>query len=317
MPWLIGIDEAGYGPNLGPLVMTLVACRAPAADADLWHCLQACVRRHGEADDGRLMVADSKLVHVGARGLAGLERGALAAFAADGLDGLTLHHLVERLAPDDVSQLRAEPWYGGESALPMQAEPDTLATDARLWYEASATAELEWGFCRSVIVCAPRFNDLVDRWDSKAAVLGLSLAQLLRACLGATRAEPAYVVIDKLGGRNQYSALLQEVCGAGLVQTECEGRACSRYRVGGLDRPLRVTFEPRADQGHFTVALASMVSKYLREALMAEFNRFWGRHVADLAPTAGYPVDAARYLDAIRPALQKLGLAERQVWRVR
>ena len=36
MPWIIGIDEAGYGPPLGPLVMTAVACRVPdgAADAD-------------------------------------------------------------------------------------------------------------------------------------------------------------------------------------------------------------------------------------------------------------------------------------------
>lgn len=317
MPWLIGIDEAGYGPNLGPLVMTLVACRAPKADADLWECLKPCVRRHGEADDGRLLVADSKLVHVGVRGLAGLERGALTAFADDRLDGFALHRLIERLAPEDMPALRAETWYTGASVLPVQASADVLADDAARWRTACAAAGLEWGFCRAAVVCAPRFNDLVDRWDSKAAVLGLGLTQLVRACVAATCAEPAHFVIDKLGGRNQYSALLQEAFGAALVQTECEGRACSRYRVGGLDRPVRVTFEPRADQGHFTVALASMVSKYLREVLMAEFNRFWQRHVADLEPTAGYPGDAARYLEAIRPALQKLGLTERQVWRAR
>src|SRR5437016_915010 len=77
--WLVGIDEAGYGPNLGPLVMTSVACRVPKARAgvDLWKVLRRAVRRHGEEDDGRLLVADSKQVYSPARGLEPLERGAL------------------------------------------------------------------------------------------------------------------------------------------------------------------------------------------------------------------------------------------------
>ncbi len=89
--------------------------------------------------------------------------------------------------------------------------------------------------------------------------------------------------------------------------------ACTN--VERIDRPVRITFMPRADQASFPVALASMVSKYLREALMREFNAFWQRHVPGLKPTAGYPLDAARFFAEIRAALEGLGLSERQVWR--
>ncbi len=58
-----------------------------------------------------------------------------------------------------------------------------------------------------------------------------------------------------------------------------------------------------------------MTAKYLREVLMREFNAFWQRHVPGLKPTAGYPGDAARFLDAIRPAAQRLGIAEAALWR--
>ena len=58
-----------------------------------------------------------------------------------------------------------------------------------------------------------------------------------------------------------------------------------------------------------------MASKYLREVLMLEFNRFWREHIPDLKPTAGYPVDAARFLQAIRPTIEMLGLREESLWR--
>jgi hypothetical protein len=58
-----------------------------------------------------------------------------------------------------------------------------------------------------------------------------------------------------------------------------------------------------------------MVSKYLRELLMQELNSFWQEQVPGLRPTAGYPVDAARFWQAIRPAAQRLGIAEAAIWR--
>ena len=85
----------------------------------------------------------------------------------------------------------------------------------------------------------------------------------------------------------------------------------------GLTRDLRLTFQPRADSEHFCVALASMAAKYLRERLMEEFNRYWLAQVPGLKPTAGYPNDAVRFMEAIRPAAQKLGMAEDAIWRRR
>jgi ribonuclease HII len=94
-----------------------------------------------------------------------------------------------------------------------------------------------------------------------------------------------------------------------------EGALRSSYRVLGLGREVRLTFQPRADAEQFCVALASMVSKYVRELLMGELNAFWQGHVPGLRPTAGYPGDAARYFEAIRPAAQRLGIPEAAIWR--
>ena len=84
MVWIVGVDEAGYGPNLGPFVMTAVACRADdaLADACLWSALRPAVRRAAEADDGRPAVDDSKAVYNTARGLAALEHGGRGASVA-------------------------------------------------------------------------------------------------------------------------------------------------------------------------------------------------------------------------------------------
>ena len=127
--------------------------------------------------------------------------------------------------------------------------------------------------------------------------------------------EPIWFFVDKHGGRNNYAAMLQSALTDGMVVAFEEGRERSVYRVMGMKREVRLTFQPRADAEHFCVSLASMVSKYVREMLMKEFNQFWQTHLPELKPTAGYPGDAVRYYEAIRPVAEKLGLAEDALWR--
>jgi hypothetical protein len=325
MPWIVGIDEAGYGPNLGPLVMTSVACRVPERlwDVDLWHVLRPAVRRHADAEDGRLLVADSKLIYSTTRGLGALETGVLATLLYDNVDESltslptpTLSHVVERLCPAAHADLRGEPWYAGAIALPVEAQADVYHRAAVRFRRACGRRQIAWGIVRCVVVCPARFNALLDQWGSKGAVLGHGLAELLAHNHEPDdSAEPVHFLIDKHGGRNTYAAMIQQALPEGMVVAREEGMDRSRYSVLGLKRDVRLTFQPRADAEHFCVALASMVSKYLREILMREFNGFWQTHVPGLKPTAGYPGDAARFFADIQPVLPRLGIVEESLWR--
>jgi hypothetical protein len=319
MAWVIGIDEAGYGPNLGPFVMSAVACRLPdeRAGESLWHALRPAVRPEGVEDDGRILVADSKVVYSTARGLLGLERGIHAALGPClGRDPRTLHACLEGVCPEGVEELRGEAWYRGTSAVPAHAEVGELAGLAERFAAACAGAGVgEWR-ARSAVVCPPRFNALVAESGSKGSVLAHALAGLLRHSRESLPGDdPLWFFVDKHGGRNAYAAFLQHALPDGFVLAQQEGMARSVYQVHGLGRAVRVTFQPRAEAEHFGVALASMASKYLRELCMREFNQFWLEQVPGLKPTAGYPGDSARFFDAIRPAAQRLGIAEERLWR--
>jgi hypothetical protein len=326
MGWLIGIDEAGYGPNLGPFVMSAVACRVPDALAGtcLWQALAAAVRRGGlpprvadlpAATGGRLVVDDSKVVHAGVRGMEDLERGVLAVLGAE--PPATLDTLLESLLCDP-TELHAEPWYQGNSSVPAHVAAADLASDQRSFADACAAAGIAPWKLTSVVTGVQRFNAVAEAADSKGAVLAEALGGLLRRLLALLPGtDELCFFVDKHGGRNTYAALLQHALQTGYVVAGPEGPLRSVYSVLGLRRPVRLTFQPRADGEHFGVALASMASKYLRERLMGEFNRFWQGHVPGLRPTAGYPSDAVRFLDAIRPAAARLGIAEEVLWRRR
>jgi len=332
MTWIIGIDEAGYGPNLGPFVMTAAACHVPAccallpngedrAEYDLWRLLHPAVRRSHDADQGQLLIDDSKRVYA-AHGLAGLECGVLTALAPDAHAPMptSLATLMNQLCLDTGDELRREVWYRGLQSLPMSLSLVDLQQRRRSFADACAAANVRGWQLRSVVICPQRFNALIEKSGTKGYVLAYALTDLLRWYSAAEGAglsgeDEGLFVIDKHGGRNTYAAMIQHALPQGILIIEAESQARSAYRVHGLRCNMRLVFQPCADSTHFCVALASMASKYLREMLMLEFNRFWQEQIPGLKATAGYPGDAARFFQAIRPAIEKLGLPPETLWR--
>src|SRR5438128_11064 len=116
MPWVVGIDEAGYGPNLGPLAQAAVALHLPDDDLGGWETLKSSVRRSHEDDDGRLLIDDSKKVYAGGDGLDDLERGV---FAADGRKRIGFGKFLASLCVADcLDGLTCEHWYESDHRLP-------------------------------------------------------------------------------------------------------------------------------------------------------------------------------------------------------
>ncbi|HSN54970.1 MAG TPA: hypothetical protein VLT32_09865, partial [Candidatus Sulfomarinibacteraceae bacterium] len=185
MAVVIGVDEAGLGPVLGPLVVSAVALEVPdeAVDGSLWQLLSGTVSRRIGSRPGTLAIADSKLLYNGAareRGLYHLERGVLACLAAGGHDGLTLRRLLDRLAPEVIAHTPAYPWYRDlEVALPTAVAADDLAAGAARLRRRRAAVGVRVLSIRSTVLLAREFNRQIELLGNKAAVNFAAAAPLL------------------------------------------------------------------------------------------------------------------------------------------
>jgi len=312
MALLIGMDEAGYGPNLGPLVVTVTAWTVPGAprDCDLWSRFADAVTPAPARGDDKLHVADSKQVYRSGDGLAALERGVWAALRLAGHSPAGYHDLCGALCRD--ASLDVEPWFEGRDLpLPRHAANGSDGAAAR-WRECCRANGIELRAIRSDVVLTERFNRLTRDSGSKGVALSRISLQLLREIWDPDADEPALIIADKHGGRNRYDDLLAEIADGLMIFRQEEGMNVSRYRLGAAE----IRFQAKAE-AHLPVALASMVSKYLRELSMELFNDYWRGHVPALKPTKGYPVDARRFRGDIAEAQARLGLADDALWRQR
>ncbi len=316
MQFVIGTDEAGYGPNLGPLVVTATAwrCSKNLAAHDLWKPLERMLTNAPRSGDNRLFIADSKAVYQSGAGLESLEVPVLAFLGLLGMNPQTLQSLGTGLCEAGFAEMyQGEPWNRDAAAeLPADSSREHIEEWVEELREGFSQAGIEFlGVCSRVVFPA-EFNRLVAETDSKGAVLSAATLGLVRRLRNRHPSGPALVMCDKHGGRNRYDELIGVHFDDQFVFRLEESRERSRYRMGNMEFCFRTKAEAL-----LPAALASMVSKYLRELFMRQFNCWWQRHIPGLRATQGYPVDAKRFLAEIQPHMERLGIRAEELWRNR
>jgi hypothetical protein len=202
---------------------------------------------------------------------------------------------------------------------------------------------------RARLVYPAEFNELVEQYGSKGAALSHVTLGLVRrvideVCAGdggaLARSEsvtapcpltpdssslpapspqpltPLFICLDKHGGRNHYTALVQHHFPDSWIEPISEGRNLSRYRWQHANAAVEAIFRVGCEE-LLPTALASMTAKYHREVAMRAFNSFWTSRLPELRPTAGYPTDAHRFKADIATMQQELGIEDRVLWRCR
>ncbi|HEX7479718.1 MAG TPA: hypothetical protein VF331_18085 [Polyangiales bacterium] len=296
---IVGVDENGLGPRLGPLVATAVTLEVTRYD-------RARLRRAGERlgiDDSKQTSGFGKMAAAEGLALAVVEHlsGSVPQDADALLHALSLDGLLALRAPCPSASARqcwsaqlTLPAFGGDVAAGRVALTRLARSGVRVLV------------ARSAIACAGVLNEQMRTLGSRTSI-DLELFERLVLDARVRAGCDLAAILGMVGGIRDYPRHFQR-----LQEREIEvlqqDRKVASYRVAGVGS---LSFEVDADARHLPVALASMIGKYVRELAMERQNRFYAAAQPGLARASGYhdPV-TRRFVEQTRALRVQLGVVD-------
>ena len=315
MPYLIGTDEAGYGPNLGPLTVTGTLWKVSDVSVDLYQALSESVRQTPKGEG--IFIADSKRVYKSGS-IEKLETSVLSSiFSLTGRVPSNWLQLLEMICPTEfIDQIPNQTWLAGrELKLPLKSDVEKIKRLGQAFRHEATQASVELLEIQCAPIFPPQFNSQVEALGNKATLLSSETLKIVERLKRQTD-DDLEIGCDKHGGRSKYSGLIQQFLTNEFVMIGNESIEVSDYSFREGDRDVVVRFQAKGES-FLPTALASLVSKYLREVIMRIWNEFWQLQIPGLRPTKGYPVDAKRFKSDIAQVQAELGIEDSLIWRSR
>lgn len=331
---VIGIDEVGYGPSLGPLVVAATAWRMPGTFAveSMSNSLSpeflpkpVAANSHSHST-GHIPIGDSKEVYRAQSDLNSLAQGVNFLMRSIESPHKRFSQLLKSLAVLDARRVESLPWYAdNKSDAAERIDRDEFLLADHTFHSGSnalAKHQLQLLGIETRVIDEREFNRQIDIVGNKSNILTEVSLGLAKSCSEkhAKADESIEVYCDRHGGRKKYQAVLMhafESWGA-WFNTLSETQSLSCYTTQYRGSNFRIQFQVGGD-ALFPSSAASIVAKFLREMMMHRWNRFWiDRGAAKeltIRPTAGYYVDAVRFAADIEPLLSEVEITRDQWWR--
>ncbi len=301
MAVLVGIDEAGYGPLLGPLVISMSVFQLPdkSLNKDHWKVLKAAVAKDKKNLAGRLLITDSKKAYNSVVGIEHLQRTVLSFLFCKNKMPANIYDIMGILCPECLNRVIEYQWYKDIRQCQLSFDFDSINLSTSVLNRTLKKASYDILELQSFCLDVKYFNNQISVTNNKAVVSFTSICRFISQCFQKYGDDNLQIIIDRQGGRIDYTGQLMTMFPDCEVAVLKQSPKLSSYMLVSNGKKMKIHFVVKADDYHLPVALASMTSKYLRELLIEQLNRYFLAHHPQLKTTAGYWNDGKRFIKEI------------------
>lgn len=291
---VVGIDENGFGPRLGPLVVT-----ASLVNVEGIECLL-----HSSLKESKKICASGRMAFCEELALSfyKLLYGYFPPTPLVFLSALLLTQQEECDSPFPHCILNF--------SLPhWSAIHDLDIVKARAYLQEIHIKLLE---IKSIVLCPGRFNSRLECFSSKHHLEYSLFEELILYFRERYKSDEILFLCGRIGSTKNYSPFFYRfflVAGS----EEREGETCYYLPYRG-----EVRFITDGDEKYFPITLSSIIGKYIRELFVEQMNNFFRAHLPHLPYCSGYMNAITKeFIEETKELRKNLGIPDKCFFRVR